>query len=504
MVASASMPGLLAGLALPAGAAAGSGKIVSIGAVLRPALLILALAGLPACTPNGGRIPVGAPPARTATPAYHPAESPPDSAVLGSTQAAHALTRGHNRKVILDPDSGRYYVFWLKIGGPPDPPNGMVYQFSTDGLTWSRPAWAGFVGEGATAFDVVPAPGGFYALGLSKVTPPDPISYAVRKLGFKPDGTLELGPPSIVHESSTAESVHFYGSLLRDGEGTLWVAARVGDATPGTHAEIIRSTLPESLEGWGRQGCTGAACNKAWANPFPAVRFEKGTIASRLLDLGEHGVGVVTYNKRNGPPYTSGQIIFSLNPTRSHDGWGRPVLSLTRDANQSTKADGEDRTRLDDRRFAALADPRTGIIHVAYISRDTPGPDSGTLRYFTLAPPYTTMASKSAEQTLVAAEVDGVHMSIDTRRDPSRLHIFYIENRHPDYQLRTLVNDGAGWPPASESRALTPLQGVLRYPQPPLEIRRDEFVVAFEQSRPDPANPQRFLYEIRAALVKLN
>ena len=56
--------------------------------------------------------------------------------VLGRTLAAHALTRGHNRKVIYDAVHGRWYVFWLKeTDGTAvvQPGEGITAQWSKNG-----------------------------------------------------------------------------------------------------------------------------------------------------------------------------------------------------------------------------------------------------------------------------------------------------------------------------------------------------------------------------------
>jgi hypothetical protein len=84
-------------------------------------------------------------------------------AALGTTKAAHSLTRGHNRKVICDAAHRRWYIFWLRDDGKPafnKDEEGVVYQASSDGLTWSRPIVVEpFQNGGITAWDVVSAGG---------------------------------------------------------------------------------------------------------------------------------------------------------------------------------------------------------------------------------------------------------------------------------------------------------------------------------------------------------
>ena len=328
--------------------------------------------------------------------------------------------------------------------------------------------------------------------------------YAVRELGINPDGTLTIHLPQVIYDNSggNSASVHFYGSLLQDGRGYFWVAARVGDSSPGTRAEVIRSTNPGSLAAWGAGGTIGPACNEEWQDPYAKSgrTMRRGTIASRLLDLGEHGVGLITYNKDDGPAAVPmGRLLFVRNPTGAQVGWASTSLMLTERANQYIRLRsrrGADKTRGDDRRYAAVVDPGTRVIHVVYVAADTDTPENANLRYFTLAPPYT-MADKSAETTVVAGEVDGVHLSLDTRTQPSTLYVFYVANAHPNYQLRMIRNAGKGW---SSAVNLSDGVGVVRYPQPPERITGDEIVVAYQYSE---KVADGYLYHTRVSKIML-
>ena len=429
---------------------------------------------------------------------------------LGWTKAAHSLTRGHNRKVIYDATFNHWYIFWLRDDGKPEfskDEEGVVYQVSSDGLTWSKPIVVQpFQDGGMTAFDVTQVGTRFYLLGLSDyVNPPSRLTKnGVRELNINPDGTLIIQPPQVVYDNSAGDfnTVHFYGSILRDSKGYFWVAARVGDASPGTHAEVIRSAAPDSIAAWGPKGTIGQACNDQWTNPYAKSKqaMLQGTIASRLLDLGPHGVGLVTYNKHNDDKRNDpGQLFFVRNPTRTHDGWDATSILLTNRANQYMRpaaAPDADKTRLDDRRYSAIVDPRTFVIHVIYIAADTATPESGNLRYFTISPPYT-LADKSAETTLVAAETDGTHLSIDTRTNPSTLYVIYVANDHPNYQVRMIRNTGSGWSPAVN---VSDGVGVVRYPQCPETIAKDEMVIAWQFTN---KTPERSVYDTRAAKVIL-
>jgi hypothetical protein len=420
----------------------------------------------------------------------------------GITKAAHAITRGHNRKVVYDAAHARWYVFWLEeTDGSPvvQPGEGITVQSSKKGKKWSAPRPVGFEEAGATSLDVIESGGGFYALGISTNVLTGLPEYGVRRLDVAKDGTLVPGPISAAFVNGAPLSDHhFYGSLLEDASGGFWIAARVGDSTPGTHAEVIRSTSAGSTAAWGASGCTGAACTNAWTNPYPSLVLEQGTIANRLFDLGGFGIGLMTYNKNNSDPGTVGRILFTLNPSGGHAGWtGAPVL-LTDQANQNDGAGVDDPTRLDDRRYSAVLDRATGVIHVVYVARDTAGPENANLRYFTFSPPYASQADKSPEQVLVAGETDGVQLAIDSRVQPSKLYAFYVENAHPDYPLKMLWNDGSGWTPATSALLLSGTTGKRRYPQAPERIETDKKIVVLFQE-----DDGSSLWDIRSVRVKL-
>jgi hypothetical protein len=417
----------------------------------------------------------------------------PGETILGSTKAAHSLTRGHNRKVICDTNFNHWYVFWLRDDGKPSfnrNEEGVVYQVSSDGLAWSQPVVVEpFQEGGVTAWDVVSEGTRLYLLGLTDYPEVSgkTSKYAIRELEIKADGSLAINSPQVVYENRAGSnaSIHFYGSLLHDSEGYFWIAARVGDSSPRTHADIIRSTAPGSIGAWGATGCIGQLCNNEWIDPYAKSgrSLLQGTVASRLLDLGKYGIGLVTYNKNDADAKRNarGQILFVRNPNRKHDGWEPASVLLTDIANQYIKAGSTpdaDKTRLDDRRFAAIVDPYTHVIHVAYITADKDTPEGANLRYFTLSPPYR-IENKSIETTLIGKEVDGLHLAIDTRNTPAVLYLFYVANNHPNYQLRMIRNIGNGWsPPSNISNGV----GIVRYPQPPEIIVKNEIIVAYQYS----------------------
>lgn len=420
---------------------------------------------------------------------------------LGSTLADHSLTRAHNRKVIYDPATGRWFAFWLRDtdGDPtPAPGEGIVGQSSPDGKRWTPFQTLGFYEAGSTSFDVVRSGGSLYALGLlgTSSVGTGTGDYSVRRLDIAPDGSLSVGAPVVIWASSGDPATdHFYGSLLRDSRGYFWAAARV-DAIP-PRAEVIRSTRPDDASAWGPGGCAGASCNAAWTDPYQGFPFEPGTVASELLDLGDRGVGLITYNKNNGLPATIGQILFAYNPTGAHDGWNGTYIELTTEANQYNGANPDDPTRLDDRRFSAVVDPRTGVIHVVYVTRDMESGGGAEARYFTLSPPYADLSDKSPELTLVPPEVDGAILSVDTRTDPSTLRLFYVQNAAPKYRLRMTTTVAGNPQPLAATTPLTGGKGEHIYPQVPVVIDTPITVMLYQKKKKDGS------YDIRAKKVKL-
>ena len=432
--------------------------------------------------------------------------------ILGTTNAAHSTTRGHNRKVIYDAVNCYWYVFWLYYDKdtPFTRSEGMVYKSSPDGMNWSDSSRVveNHEGGGSSAFDIISDGTDLYALTNTGADASGKIrKYGVRRLVPDSTGSLDVHPEKVVYDNANGDwkTVHFYGSLLLDRSGYFWVAARVGDADPNTRAEVIRSTTPNDISRWGPNGCLGVTCNDQWIDPYNGRQMLQGTIANRILDLGNHGVGIVTYNKINrGPQSSYARLLFVKNTTGAEHDWQSPGIELTSHVNQCTRpgrGPGCDTSRGDDRRFSAVIDPVTNVIHVAYITRDTSGSENANLKYFTLSPPNYTLADKSSERRLVAGETDGVQLAMDTRTTPTTLYLFYVENRHPDYQVKMLRMLDGSW--ESESRAL-PIStdsGTVRHVQVPENITTNEFPVVYQHSVPEGSG---YYYEIKTSLIRLN
>lgn len=438
-----------------------------------------------------------------------------DESLLGTTKATHSLTRGHDRKIIYDPHFKHWYIFWLRIDDKQNQNNtaeGVVYQFSSDGLSWSQPKVIDSKQKtGITGWDVIAVGNRLYLLGGSTnypYTPDEPTNCSIRELEIQADGSLLIKKTIIVHDNSggDATSLYFYGTLIRDSQGYFWTAARAGDSTPGTHAMVIRSTEPDNIAAWGPKGCTGKPCNREWFNPYTkgGRNLYQGTIANRLLDLGKHGVGLMTYNNNDADSNKNnamGQILFIRNSSHAHDGWESSSILLTGQVNQHGKAGSHpnaDKTRLDDRRFTAVVDPQTNVIHVAYIAKDLDTPENANLRYFTLSPPYR-LKDKSVETTIINKEVDGVQASIDTRYSPSILYLFYVANDDPSYQIRMISKTKTGW---SSTSGISNSAGYVRYPQSPEIISKDEIVIGYQYSNEQPNG--RFLYRICVRKIGLH
>lgn len=432
----------------------------------------------------------------------------PGETLLGPTGSAHSLTRGHDRKIIYDPNYNHWYIFWQTRDRNKKfdiNKEGVVYQKSSDGLNWSSPSIIeSYQQGGITGWDVKSSGNSLYLLGHTDT--PDsngsyPSKYAVRKLNIQKDGSLTKEPPAIIFKNDRGgdySTDHFYGSLLHDSNGYFWVAARVGDSTPGTHVDVIRSTEPNSIAAWGPKGCNGESCNDAWTDPYSKSNqtLHRGTIAPLLLDLGKYGIGLLIFNKNDAAATKNpfGQLLFVRNLNHTHDGWEAKSIILTDRANQFIRqgsAPNADKTRLDDRRFSAVVDPRTNIIHIAYVLADSKTSENANLRYFTLSPPYR-LEDKSAEKTVIKKEVDGLNMSIDTRTESTIIYFFYVSNNHPDYQIKMIKKTGTEWSlPVNISNG----KGVVRYPQSPVKIFKDQIVIGYQYSTKNPKG-RGYLYRI--------
>jgi hypothetical protein len=119
------------------------------------------------------------------------------------------------------------------------------------------------------------------------------------------------------------------------------------------------------------------------------------------------------------------------------------------------------------------------------------------LRHFTLSPPYRS-EDKSIETTVINKEVDGVHLSVDTRITPSIIYLFYVANEHPHYQLRMMRKTEKGWSSASN---ISNFVGTVRYPQPPEAVVKDEIIVGYQYSW---KQHKGFIYQICVRKIDLS
>ena len=430
--------------------------------------------------------------------------------VLGTTSEAHSVSRSHSRKMLYDAVNGRWYAFWLTGGGT----GTATYAHSTDGVTFSAPVSIDTgQGIGFTSFTGQFVGTSLYILMRNSSVPGNlQDELVVRQMSVSAStGALTIVKTRVIHycgagstpttstcATATGTSApRYYGDFLYDDQGYFWVAAHTGDQTSSKHVEIIRSTNPNSIDTWGSGGCDGTvlgACNGSWVTPSAsAITWGQGESGTTLVDPDSGASVLVFANDRGTASAPSvGQIVVAKNATGSATGWGA-WLQLTANLNQypNSGTSGADATREDDRRDTLVVDRATGLVHVAYVYRDTGTSLNASTQYFTFGSPYTSLATKTNDSTIIAHETDGLQMAIDNRSTPAKLYLAFIENNdsgppNRNYVLKVLQKDGANWPDSATAATLSLTTGGRQYPQIPETIENNKIVVMDQEGSSNP------------------
>ncbi len=391
-------------------------------------------------------------------------------------------------------------------------------QHSLDGLTWSTPFLIdGTAGAGMTALMPIIDGTGMKILTRSAYpsTTVYPDKYVERAYDIDAvDGDLSLTDTKILHycgagstssvsscgASTGTSTIIFYGGQLKDSSGRYYVIGMKGDGGPNSTVVILRSTNPNSIATWGAAGCNASVagdCNDDWVEPGNSNIFGEGEKGCTLFDLDAgagNAVGAMCYDKGSDLVPSNGQLVFSVNAAGSDGGWSN-WFALTTSGNDCQTSGSTrfpsgscDGTRLDDRRYSAVIDPATGIIHVVYIADDTGNSAQANIQYFTFGQPHTGLGTKSPDVPIVLGENDGVSLGIDTRTSPAKLHLAYIDNNDTgvpggfNYVLKLLTKDGAAWPAETAALTLSSTTGIRQYPQIPASIVGDEIIVMDQEN----------------------
>ena len=358
-------------------------------------------------------------------------------------RGAHVTTRPHNRKVVYHAPSETWFVFygtghWLdKLGDAGLEKEMMAWRASSDGQTFSAFAPA-VVGNGHSSSADVLLVGNRIFLTETR------WGYWRQKAGvpWKEDGEVwyyrstpdqpmffvpfEVFPFDIVGDrliaGQPAEALPgdkhvshagpHYGSMTRDTNGYLWVAARAMADVNGLATWVARTTRPDDIADW---------------EPHTAL-FKSagpGTHAPQILALDEGRVACVLFAK-----HEQMTVVYVYDPdSRS---WGEPQVI------------GKG---YESKRACAVFDPGSRRLHVVYTD------SAGDARHRALSDPYGSAdwsppldepGTLAAEKAGANKGDDDLSLSVDISNDPAPLALVH---RGPDLRLHLRYYDGRNWSP---------------------------------------------------------
>ena len=362
-------------------------------------------------------------------------------------RGAHVSTRPHNRKVVYHEDSGTWFVFygtghWTEAEGEAGAAKeNLLWRASADGgVTWG-PAqlasdgnghsssacavlWGDRVFLSNTRWGYWRRKAGIPALidgkAFYKSSKPGVAMYyvpydvhAFRIEGGKllPDGGPYEALPGDQHVMHAGPH---YGSMCRDGNGYLWVAARALMGDPPTLAAwVARSTGPDDPSAWEPHSVI-------YHSPGP------GTVAPQVVALAGGRVGCMVYSKHDKATY------FLLFDAESGV-WSEPLV-VGRESGRS-------------KRTCAAVDPGTGRLHFVYIDEN----EDARHRYCE-APygPGDWVPAPEEPGVLVARSAgsnsadDDLTLSVRGSKSPAPLALVH---RGTDQRLHLKYYDGTAWHP---------------------------------------------------------
>ncbi|MDY6853850.1 MAG: hypothetical protein SWO11_03945 [Thermodesulfobacteriota bacterium] len=359
-------------------------------------------------------------------------------------RSAHITTRPHNRKVLYHEPSRIWFIFygtghWIEnLGEAGLKKEKIMWRASNDGQTFSSPISA-VVGNGhSSSTDVLLVGDLIYLIQSrfgywrSKEDIPallngNPIWHPSRIDREKPNyySPYEVFPfciadkrlvagKAVVALPGDAHIGHIgphYGSITRDTNGYLWIAARVLIKANGNLATwVSRSTRPDDISTW---------------RPH-TVLFESagpGTHAPQILALDKGYVACVIFTK-----YEQITAVYIYNPDQQS--WSdRQIIG------RGYKS----------KRACAVFDSNSERLHVVYTDEE------GDARHRVLSKPYADVnwsPPLSEFGVLVARKAgvtkgdDDLTLSIDLSKKPAPLALVH---RGPDHRLHLRYYDGKNW-----------------------------------------------------------
>ena len=357
-------------------------------------------------------------------------------------RGAHITTRPHNRKVVYHAPSGTWFVFygtghWLdKLGDAGGDKELIAWRASKDGKIFSAFAPA-VVGNGhSSSTDVLLVGNRIYLTetrwgywrqkaGVPWKTDGKPFYYRStpeRAMFFVP---FEVFPFEIAGnrliagneaqalpgDAHVAHGGPHYGSITRDTNGYLWVAARAQSPEHGWPATwVARTVHPDDITAW---------------QPHH-VLFKSsgpGTHAPQIIALDEGRVACLLFVKHE-------KMTVLYLRDRDSEGWSeRHVIG---EGYQSKRA-------------CTVFDPATRRLHVVYTDA------RGDARHRALEAPYQSgdwHPELNEPGTLVAEKAgansgdDDLSLSVNLSRSPAPLALVH---RGPDLRLHLRYYDGKTW-----------------------------------------------------------
>ena len=358
-------------------------------------------------------------------------------------RGAHVTTRPHNRKVVYHAPSGTWFVFygtghWMdKLGDAGGEKEMIAWRSSRDGITFSAFATAIAGQQGHSSSTDVLLVGDRIYLTETR------WGYWRQKAGipWKKDGKawyyrstpdramffvpFEVFPFEMVGnrlisgkeaqalpgDAHVAHGGPHYGSITRDTNGYLWVAARAQSPKHGWPATwVARTSSPDDITTW---------------EPHH-VLFKSsgpGSHAPQIIALDEGWVACLLFVK-----YEKITVLYLSGPD-SRD-WGDP--HVIGDGYQSKRA-------------CAVFDPGSRCLHVVYTDAQ------GDARHRALTAPYGPgdwLPQLEKPGTLVAEKAgindgdDDLSLSVNLSQNPAPLALVH---RGPDLHLHLRYCNGKNW-----------------------------------------------------------
>lgn len=363
-------------------------------------------------------------------------------------RGAHVSTRPHNRKVIYHAESNTWYIFygtghWMEI----DPSNEsladeelIAWRSSTDGgITWSDHTSA-IVGNGHSSSACAILTGNtiyisnmrwHYWRQLAGIPyeengriyyhrgEPDTFMfyapYEVFPFHIEAGNLVPKQPfKALPGDRHVMHAAPHYGSMTRDSNGYLWVAARAltrfGDELTTLGAWVARSLRPDDPSEW---------------QPHTVV-FQSaggGSVAPQVVALDSGRVACVIFAK-----YEAMTTVAFYDP--ADETWSLPQ--------KMGNGVGSKRT-------CAVFDPGSGRLHVVYTD------SAGDARHRACTAPYGSsdwIPALTESGTLVAQQVgtnqgdDDLTLAVDRSQNPAPLALVH---RGPDLRLYLSYYNGTLW-----------------------------------------------------------